>query len=572
MFSGSKDLFRDATAKLAALDKSLATIEFEMDGTIITANSNFCNAMGYSLNEIQGKHHSMFAEPAYSKSQEYKDFWVKLNRGEFSAGQYKRIGKGGKEIWIEASYNPLLDSKGKPYKVVKYTTDITKQKLTNADFEGQIDAIGKSQAVIHFHMDGTIIKANSNFCNVMGYSLDEIQGKHHSMFAEPAFARSQEYKDFWAKLNRGEFSTGQYKRLGKGGKEIWIEASYNPIMDMNGKSFKVVKYATDITKQKLSNADFEGQIDAIGKSQAVIHFNMDGTIITANSNFCNAMGYSLDEIQGKHHSMFAEPAFAASHKYKDFWAKLNRGEFQSAEYMRLGKGGREVWIMASYNPIMDMNGKPFKVVKYAVDITPQMQARIRADQLVTETNLNVNSVAAASEEMTASISEISKNMQLSKQAVHDIVTKTDAANVASTQLQNSSKSMEGVVDLIRNIAGQVNLLALNATIEAARAGDAGKGFAVVAAEVKNLATQTTKATDEIAKEIQAMQVVSQDVAASVNAITGTTSSVSEYVTGVASAIEEQSAVTREISSNMQKISSAVADINDCVKKIAGTRA
>ena len=392
------------------------------------------------------------------------------------------------------------------------------------------------------------------------------------MFAEPAFARSQEYKDFWAKLNRGEFSTGQYKRLGKGGKEIWIEASYNPIMDMNGKSFKVVKYATDITKQKLSNADFEGQIDAIGKSQAVIHFNMDGTIITANSNFCNAMGYSLDEIQGKHHSMFAEPAFAASHKYKDFWAKLNRGEFQSAEYMRLGKGGREVWIMASYNPIMDMNGKPFKVVKYAVDITPQMQARIRADQLVTETNLNVNSVAAASEEMTASISEISKNMQLSKQAVHDIVTKTDAANVASTQLQNSSKSMEGVVDLIRNIAGQVNLLALNATIEAARAGDAGKGFAVVAAEVKNLATQTTKATDEIAKEIQAMQVVSQDVAASVNAITGTTSSVSEYVTGVASAIEEQSAVTREISSNMQKISSAVADINDCVKKIAGTRA
>ena len=572
MFSGSKDLFRDATAKLAALDKSLATIEFEMDGTIITANSNFCNAMGYSLNEIQGKHHSMFVEPAYSKSQEYKDFWVKLNRGEFSAGQYKRIGKGGKEIWIEASYNPLLDSKGKPYKVVKYTTDITKQKLTNADFEGQIDAIGKSQAVIHFHMDGTIIKANSNFCNVMGYSLDEIQGKHHSMFAEPAFARSQEYKDFWAKLNRGEFSTGQYKRLGKGGKEIWIEASYNPIMDMNGKSFKVVKYATDITKQKLSNADFEGQIDAIGKSQAVIHFNMDGTIITANSNFCNAMGYSLDEIQGKHHSMFAEPAFAASHKYKDFWAKLNRGEFQSAEYMRLGKGGREVWIMASYNPIMDMNGKPFKVVKYAVDITPQMQARIRADQLVTETNLNVNSVAAASEEMTASISEISKNMQLSKQAVHDIVTKTDAANVASTQLQNSSKSMEGVVDLIRNIAGQVNLLALNATIEAARAGDAGKGFAVVAAEVKNLATQTTKATDEIAKEIQAMQVVSQDVAASVNAITGTTSSVSEYVTGVASAIEEQSAVTREISSNMQKISSAVADINDCVKKIAGTRA
>jgi methyl-accepting chemotaxis protein len=227
--------------------------------------------------------------------------------------------------------------------------------------------------------------------------------------------------------------------------------------------------------------------------------------------------------------------------------------------------------MASYNPIMDMNGKPFKVVKYAVDITPQMQARIRADQLVTETNSNVSSVAAASEEMTASISEISKNMQFSKQAVHDIITKTAAANTASSVLQNSSKSMEGVVDLIRNIAGQVNLLALNATIEAARAGEAGKGFAVVAAEVKNLATQTTKATDDIAKEIQAMQAVSQDVAASVNAITATTSSVSEYVNGVACAIEEQSAVTKEISSNMQKTSTNVSDINECVKKISGAK-
>ncbi|MEI7669842.1 MAG: methyl-accepting chemotaxis protein, partial [Pseudomonadota bacterium] len=331
-------------------------------------------------------------------------------------------------------------------------------------------------------------------------------------------------------------------------------------------------YATDVTKQKLINADFSGQIDAIGKSQAVIHFNMDGTVINANKNFLETMGYELDEIKGHHHSMFAEPSYANSQEYKDFWAKLNRGEFQAAEYKRIGKGGKEVWIQASYNPIMDMNNKPFKVVKYAVNITPQMQARIRADQLVTETNSNVNSVAAASEEMTASIGEISKNMQLSKKAVEDIVAKTEAANQASNQLQNSSKSMEGVVDLIRNIAEQVNLLALNATIEAARAGDAGKGFAVVAAEVKNLATQTTKATDDIAKEITEMQLVSRDVASSVSAISQTTQSVSEYVSGVASAIEEQSAVTREISSNMQKTSLSVSEINDCVKKIAGSKA
>lgn len=304
---------------------------------------------------------------------------------------------------------------------------------------------------------------------------------------------------------------------------------------------------------KNSSHDSSAKLAALEKSQATIEFKMDGTILTANENFCNAMGYSLDESQGKHHSMFAEPAYAASQEYKDFWAKLNRDEFSAGQYKRLGKGGREVWIMASYNPIMDMNGKPFKVVKYATDITQQMQARLRADHLVTETNSAINSVAAASEEMTASISEISKNMQMSRQAVDDIVTKTSAATDASNQLQNSSKSMEGVVDLIRNIAGQVNLLALNAAIEAARAGEAGKGFAVVASEVKNLASQTTKATDDIATEIQAMMAVSLNVGASIAAISQTTNSVSQYVSGVASAIEEQSAVTKEISYNMQNI-------------------
>ena len=562
---------RDSQAKLAALDKSQATIEFMMNGTIISANENFLNAMGYALADVKGKHHSMFAEPEFAASREYKDFWASLNRGEYQAAQYKRLGKGGREVWIEASYNPLFDGKGRPYKVVKYATDITRQKLATADNEGQINAIGQSQAVIHFSMDGTITHANENFLNAMGYALEEIKGKHHSMFAEPAFAASQEYKDFWAALNRGEYQAAQYKRLGKGGREVWIQASYNPILDMNGKPFKVVKYATDITQQKLTAADYEGQINAIGKSQAVIHFTMDGNILTANDNFLNALGYTLEEIKGKHHSMFAEPAFAASREYRDFWAALNRGEYQSGEYKRRGKNGGDVWILASYNPIMDMNGKPFKVVKFAADITEQMEARLLADKLVTEVNSSMNSVAAA-EEMTAAISEISKNMQLSKQAVGNIVGKTSNANEASDHLQKSAQAMVGVVDLIRNIAGQVNLLALNATIEAARAGDAGKGFAVVAAEVKNLATQTTKATDDIAKEIEEMQRVCLSVATSVGAIGETTGSVAEYVTGVAGAMEEQSAVTNEISGNIQKTSVSVSDISECIRRISGQAA
>jgi methyl-accepting chemotaxis protein len=243
-----------------------------------------------------------------------------------------------------------------------------------ADYAGQVAAIRKSQAVIEFSMDGTVLDANDNFLKALGYRLEEIKGQHHSMFVEPAYKQSSEYREFWAALNRGEYQAAEYKRIGKGGKEVWIQASYNPILDPDGKPFKVVKFATDMTEQKLRNADYMGQIAAISKSQAVIEFKMDGTVLSANDNFLKALGYTLDEIKGRHHSMFVDEAFRQSYEYKEFWAALNRGEYQAAEYKRIGKGGKEVWIQASYNPIMDLNGKPFKVVKYATDITPQKLA------------------------------------------------------------------------------------------------------------------------------------------------------------------------------------------------------
>ena len=245
-----------------------------------------------------------------------------------------------------------------------------------ADYAGQVAAIRKSQAVIEFSMDGTVLDANDNFLKALGYRLEEIKGQHHSMFVEPAYKQSSEYREFWAALNRGEYQAAEYKRIGKGGREVWIQASYNPILDPDGKPFKVVKFATDMTEQKLRNADYMGQIAAISKSQAVIEFKMDGTVLSANDNFLKALGYTLDEIKGRHHSMFVDEAFRQSYEYKEFWAALNRGEYQAAEYKRLGKGGKEVWIQASYNPIMDLNGKPFKVVKYATDITPQKLALI----------------------------------------------------------------------------------------------------------------------------------------------------------------------------------------------------
>ena len=554
MFSRSNSVAQAALAQVEAISKSQAVIEFNPDGTIVTANENFLKTLGYSLGEIQGKHHSMFVEPAMRESAAYREFWAKLNRGEFQAAEYKRIGKGGREVWIQASYNPMLDRNGKVGKVIKFATDITAQKLGGMEDAGMIAAIGRAQAAIAFNLDGTIITANENFLKTLGYSLGEIQGKHHSMFVEPSTRDSAAYRDFWASLSRGQYQSAEYKRIGKGGKEVWILASYNPILDEKGKPFKVVKFATDVTEQKLRTADLAGQIAAIGKSQAVIEFNMDGSIITANENFLNAVGYSLGEIKGKQHSMFVDAADRDSAAYREFWANLNAGKYQAGEFKRIGKGGREVWIQASYNPILDLNGKPFKVVKYAADTTAQVIARKRAESV----RGMMETVAAGAEELNASVREISETMSKSRQTASEAVVRVDAADQQAQRLSAASESMGGIVELIGNITGQINLLALNATIESARAGEAGRGFAVVASEVKNLANQAKQATDKIGQEIGNLNGISADVVSALTAIKQSIQEVSEYVTSTAAAVEEQSTVTSEMSSSMQRAAAEAA--------------
>jgi methyl-accepting chemotaxis protein len=546
----------DAQAQVAALGRSLAVIEFNMDGTVITANKNFLNALGYRLEEIQGKHHSTFVPADQRDTAEYRAFWAALKRGEFQAGEFKRLGKGARDIWIEASYNPILDGEGKAVKVVKFATDITQKKIRNLTDTSKIAAINRAQATIEFNLDGTIVTANENFLKALDYSLSEIQGKHHSMFVPPAERDSAAYREFWAALNRGEYQAGEYKRIGKGGKEVWILASYNPLLDEAGKAFGVVKFATDATTQKLKNADLAGQIEAIRKSQAVIEFNMDGTIITANENFLNALGYTLDEIKGKHHSMFVDPSERDSGKYREFWTSLNRGQYQAAEYKRIGKGGREVYIQASYNPILDLNGKPFKVVKYAADVTKQVLVRMGNERV----RSMMESVASGAEELNASVREISEAMTKSRETAMGAVERVTSADAQAQRLNEAAQSMSGIVEMINSITGQINLLALNATIESARAGEAGRGFAVVASEVKSLATQAKQATDKIAQEIGSLNSISGDVVSALNEIKHAISSVSEYVTSTAAAVEEQSTVTNEMSTSMQRAAAEAAAI------------
>ena len=449
-------------------------------------------------------------------------------------------------------------------------------------------ALDKSQAVIEFSMDGKVLTANENFLAVMGYSLAEIVGEHHRLFVDPAYAASSDYDAFWRTLRAGKYLAAKYKRIGKGGKEVWIEASYNPIIGRDGLPYKVVKFATDITAETYAANEQKAIVDAINRSQAVIEFEMDGTIINANENFLSVMGYTLNEIRGKHHSMFAEPEFAMSPAYNEFWRVLNEGRYQAAQYKRIGKGGKEVWIEASYNPLLDPNGRPFKVIKFAVDLTPRKEANLKlagdfehnvqslvhtmassatemqatAQSLATaadQTSSQSSSVASASEELSASVSEISGQVTSSVRIIGDAVDEARRTESLVSGLVHAAEKIGKVTSMISDIADQTNMLALNATIEAARSGDAGKGFAVVAAEVKSLAAQTAKATQEIAGQIGEIQEVSRTTANAIKRIAEVIAEVNDISTAISSAVQEQSAATRDVASNITGVQVAASE-------------
>ncbi len=506
-------------AQVAALHRVQAVIEFDLEGTILQANDNFLQTLGYTLEEIRGRHHSMFVDPEHVRSSAYREFWARLGRGEFDAGQYRRVGKGGREIWIQASYNPVFDSSGRPVKVVKFATDITAQQMQAADFAGQLAAINTSQAVIEFSLDGCILSANDNFLATTGYALEEVRGQHHSMFAEPEYARSAEYRQFWQKLGRGEYDAGQYRRLGKGGREIWIQASYNPIFDMNGRPFKVVKYATDISAQV---RDAQALAAAVAQTREVV----------------------------------------AAAQAGDLGRRIDVGD----------KTGAIAELCEGINAMVETMGSVIGQIRVAADAVALGASEIatgNADlsQRTEQQAASLEETAVSLQGLTGTVRQSAEDARQASQlaggavdvaaqggrVVSEVVTTMSLINA-------SSRRIVDIISVIDGIAFQTNILALNAAVEAARAGEHGRGFAVVAGEIRSLSQRSASAAKEIKQLID-------DSVDRVGTGTAQVESAGRTMQQIVESVTRVDALIARISTGAQQQSESIGQINQAVEHI-----
>jgi methyl-accepting chemotaxis protein len=502
---------RKAADTLAALDRSLAIIEFDPSGKILDANANFCRAMGYGRSEIIGQHHSLFVSADYRQSQDYRDFWAKLARGEPDQSDYLRIGKGGTEVWIQATYTPVRNAAGKVTRVVKVASVITEQKQRDAESQAKLAAIGRVQAVIEFTPQGVVLDANDNFLQALGYSLSEIRGQHHRMFVAPEDAHSADYDAFWKKLNAGDYVAAEFRRIGKGGRTVWIQASYNPVFDAQGRVAKVVKFATVIT----------GRMEAVEQmAEALEHL--------AANDLAYRMERPIDPQFQKVRDDF-NAAISALDETLSGVASVTES---------VGAGADEISRASD-----DLSRR-----------TEQQAASLEETAAaLDEITSTVNRSAEGAKQAASAASEARVDAAKSGEIVSGAVSAMDEIETGSTQINQ-------IIGVIDEIAFQTNLLALNAGVEAARAGEAGRGFAVVAQEVRALAQRSAEAAKEI-------KVLIANSSAQVERGVKLVGETGRALSGIVSKVSQIDSLITEIAQSSREQATGLNEVNVAVNQM-----